>query len=91
MSELLINKENLKKHANLWEESMNAFTEDSVSIDYRVDLTGYSNLKEAKVFSSRLRNDVKNASATDVNKIYKVVSIMETLDENIISNDLTNS
>ena len=91
MSELLINKENLKKHGNLWEEAMNSFAEDSVSVDYRVDLTGYSNLKEAKSFSSRLRNDVKNGSDIDVNKIYKIVSIMETLDENIISNELKNS
>lgn len=88
MNGVQINKENLRRHGQLWDDSLKAFTDDAVDIDPIVNISGYTNLKNAKSFSSDMRIDSVNGSRKEIGNIIYLVSVMEKLDNNAIGSAL---
>ena len=68
--------------------SLKAFTDDAVDIDPIVNISGYTNFKNAKSFSSDMRIDSVNGSRKEIGNINYLVSVMEKLDNNAIGSAL---
>lgn len=85
MSVMKINKENLKKHGNLFASAMQSFTDDSVYLDRDVCFPAYSSLAEAMSFAADLRSDTSAGTTHEIGNINYLVSLMDGVDSGAVT------
>lgn len=82
--DLNINDQDLGQQARTIEGALGLFTNESVYMDYTVDITGYRNIGDAYYNSRTLRANVIECIQTDTANLQTVGKSFVSLDEEVI-------